>query len=115
VNSTLNHLPDTRRKIVFDKFHSAKHLSEAVDQVRRRENKQLPVFEKLGNPMPVKAHGGESAYDPPAVREHRHLSPASHHQRCQRISQFKDKFPNAPKAKGPATHPRPGPFPLLPG
>ena len=41
VNSTLNHLPDARRKIVFDKFHIAKHLSEAVDQVRRRENKQL--------------------------------------------------------------------------
>jgi transposase len=41
VTSTLNHLPDARRKIVFDKFHIAKHLSEAVDQVRRRENKQL--------------------------------------------------------------------------
>jgi transposase len=41
VNSTLNHLPDARNKIVFDKFHIAKHLSEAVDQVRRREQKQL--------------------------------------------------------------------------
>jgi len=41
INSTLNHLPDARRKIVFDKFHIAKHLSEAVDLVRRRENKQL--------------------------------------------------------------------------
>ena len=41
VNSTLNHLPDARHKIVYDKFHIAKHLSEAVDQVRRRENKQL--------------------------------------------------------------------------
>ena len=41
VTSTLNHLPDAQRKIVFDKFHIAKHLSEAVDQVRRRENKLL--------------------------------------------------------------------------
>jgi transposase len=41
VISTLNHLPDAQSKIVFDKFHIAKHLSEAVDQVRRRENKLL--------------------------------------------------------------------------
>lgn len=41
VSSTLNHLPEAQRKIVFDKFHIAKHLSEAVDLVRRRENKQL--------------------------------------------------------------------------
>jgi transposase len=41
VTSTLNHLPEAESKIVFDKFHIAKHLSEAVDLVRRRENKQL--------------------------------------------------------------------------
>lgn len=41
INSTLKHLPEARRKIVFDKFHIAKHLSEAVDLVRRRENRQL--------------------------------------------------------------------------
>jgi transposase len=41
VNSTLNHLPEAQGKIVFDKFHIAKHLSEAVDQVRRHEHKQL--------------------------------------------------------------------------
>lgn len=41
INSTRNHLPDAQRKIVFDKFHIAKHLSQAVDLVRRRENKQL--------------------------------------------------------------------------
>jgi transposase len=41
VNSTRLHLPDAERKIVFDKFHLAKHLSEAVDLVRRRENRQL--------------------------------------------------------------------------
>src|ERR1700761_648160 len=41
INSTLNHLPEARKKIVFDKFHIAKHLAEAVDLVRRRENKQL--------------------------------------------------------------------------
>lgn len=41
VNSTRRHLPGAGHKIVFDKFHIAKHLSEAVDLVRRRENKQL--------------------------------------------------------------------------
>lgn len=41
VNSTRRHVPEAHRKIVFDKFHIAKHLSEAVDLVRRRENKQL--------------------------------------------------------------------------
>jgi transposase len=38
---SLHPLPDARHKIVFDKFHIARHLSEAVDQLRRRENKQL--------------------------------------------------------------------------
>lgn len=41
VHSTRRHLPEADSKIVFDKFHIAKHLSEAVDQVRRREHKQL--------------------------------------------------------------------------
>jgi transposase len=41
INSTWRHLPEAHSKIVFDKFHIAKHLSEAVDLVRRRENKLL--------------------------------------------------------------------------
>ena len=41
VTSTLHHLPEAQGKIVFDKFHIAKHLAEAVDLVRRREQKQL--------------------------------------------------------------------------
>lgn len=41
IQSTLNHLPEAQKKIVFDKFHIAKHLSEAVDLVRRKENRQL--------------------------------------------------------------------------
>jgi transposase len=41
VNSAREHLPDADSKIVFDKFHIAKHLGDAVDQVRRAENKQL--------------------------------------------------------------------------
>lgn len=35
------HLPEADAKIVFDKFHIAKHLGDAVDQVRRAENKAL--------------------------------------------------------------------------
>jgi transposase len=40
-NSIRDHLPDADEKIVYDKFHVAKNLGEAVDQVRRAENKQL--------------------------------------------------------------------------
>src|SRR5208337_3590488 len=38
---TLRHLPKAEEKMVFDKFHVAKHLGEAVDKVRRTENKEL--------------------------------------------------------------------------
>jgi transposase len=41
VNSVRIHLKDGETKIVFDKFHVAKHLSDAVDQVRRTENRTL--------------------------------------------------------------------------
>ncbi len=41
VASVQEHLPEWERKIVFDKFHIAQHLGEAVDQVRRRENQTL--------------------------------------------------------------------------
>lgn len=41
VTSVRENLPGADAKIVFDKFHIAKHLANAVDQVRRRENKVL--------------------------------------------------------------------------
>lgn len=41
INSTKEHLPGADEKIVFDKFHVSKHLGEAVDKVRRGENKEL--------------------------------------------------------------------------
>lgn len=41
LDSVWEHLPEADKKIVFDKFHIAGHLGEAVDQVRRRENKIL--------------------------------------------------------------------------
>lgn len=41
VTSIRAHLPDADAKIVYDKFHIAKHLTDAVDQVRRAENKAL--------------------------------------------------------------------------
>jgi len=34
-------IPGAREKIAFDKFHVAQHLSKAVDQVRRQENRVL--------------------------------------------------------------------------
>jgi transposase len=39
--SLKQHLPGAEEKAVFDKFHVAKHLGEAVDKVRRREHKVL--------------------------------------------------------------------------
>jgi len=39
--SLRRHLPEAQSKIVYDKFHVAKHLTEAVDRVRRAENKTL--------------------------------------------------------------------------
>lgn len=34
-------IPEAERKICFDKFHVAQHLSKAIDQVRRREHKHF--------------------------------------------------------------------------
>ena len=39
--SVMAHVPEADKKIVFDKFHVAQHLGEAVDRVRRRESKTL--------------------------------------------------------------------------
>jgi transposase len=41
IGATRAHVPDADAKIVFDKFHIAKHLGDAVDRVRRRENREL--------------------------------------------------------------------------
>jgi transposase len=40
-NSVRQHVPDAEEKIVYDKFHVAKQLGDAVDSVRRAENKAL--------------------------------------------------------------------------
>ena len=39
IQSTRAHLPEAEGKIVFDKFHVAQHLGEAVDQVRRQDHR----------------------------------------------------------------------------
>ena len=41
VASVRAHVAEADQKIVFDKFHVAQHLSKAVDEVRRKENKAL--------------------------------------------------------------------------
>jgi transposase len=41
VQSTRAHLPGAEQKIVFDKFHVVKHLHDAVDRVRRGEQRVL--------------------------------------------------------------------------
>jgi len=41
IQSTCRHVPGAEEKIVFDKFHIVKHLHEAVDRVRRVEQRAL--------------------------------------------------------------------------
>jgi len=41
IASVREHVPEADSKIVFDKFHVAQHLGDAVDRVRRKENKTL--------------------------------------------------------------------------
>jgi transposase len=41
VDSVRDHVGEADKKIVFDKFHIAQHLGDAVDRVRRREHKEL--------------------------------------------------------------------------
>ena len=41
VDSVREHVAEADKKIVFDKFHIAQHLGDAVDRVRRREHKEL--------------------------------------------------------------------------
>jgi len=41
VKSVQEHLPESTHKIVCDKYHIARHLGEAVDRIRRREQKGL--------------------------------------------------------------------------
>ncbi|MCA9299744.1 MAG: ISL3 family transposase [Phycisphaerales bacterium] len=41
INSTLEHIPDAERKICFDRFHVMQHLSRAIDEVRKREHRDL--------------------------------------------------------------------------
>jgi transposase len=41
IGSVMSAVPDAASKIVFDKFHVAMHLNEAVDRVRRQEHRAL--------------------------------------------------------------------------
>ncbi len=41
IQSTRTHLDAAESKIVFDKFHVAKHVNEAVDRVRKAEHRAL--------------------------------------------------------------------------
>jgi transposase len=41
ISSTVAHVPCGRSKIVFDRFHIMKHMSEAVDAVRKAEHRRL--------------------------------------------------------------------------
>lgn len=41
IAATKEWIPDAEHKIAFDKFHVAKYLGDAVDKVRRAENKEL--------------------------------------------------------------------------
>jgi len=44
-NSTLRHVPDAASKIVYDNFHLARYMNQAVDEVRRVERAQMSTAE----------------------------------------------------------------------
>ncbi|EQD77230.1 transposase IS204/IS1001/IS1096/IS1165 family protein, partial [mine drainage metagenome] len=41
IASILEHVPGAKDKMVFDRFHIAKHANEGVDKVRKSENREL--------------------------------------------------------------------------
>jgi transposase len=41
IASTVAHVPEGKAKIVFDRFHIMKHMTEAVDKVRKQEHRLL--------------------------------------------------------------------------
>ena len=41
IAATVDHVPDGRDKIVFDRYHIMAHMNKAVDQVRRGEHRRL--------------------------------------------------------------------------
>ena len=41
INATRHYVPDAESKIAFDRFHVARHLNEAVNDVRKREHREL--------------------------------------------------------------------------
>jgi transposase len=45
IQSILKHVPQAEEKIVFDRYHIMGHLGKAVDQVRRKEHKDLMTRE----------------------------------------------------------------------
>lgn len=50
ISATLERVPDAGTKIAFARFHVARHLGDAVDNVRRAEHKELL---NEGNPILV--------------------------------------------------------------
>lgn len=46
VASALAHVPGAADKIVFDKFHIMKHMTQAVDTVRKREHREMLLRKK---------------------------------------------------------------------
>lgn len=41
IRSTMEHVPDAESKIAFDKFHVARAMNEGVNEVRKREHREL--------------------------------------------------------------------------
>ena len=56
------HVPGGKEKIVFDRFHIMKHMNEAIDAVRKEENRLLMEddFDILkGTKLPVAVRRGK--------------------------------------------------------
>jgi transposase len=61
IASVREHVSEPDGKIVFDKFHVAQHLGDAVDQVRRKENQTL----KAGGSTDWRGHATTGCGIPP--------------------------------------------------
>lgn len=69
LRSTLEHVDDARSKICFDRFHIAKLLNDAVNMVRRQENRQLAA-EGAYVPKHTKFVWAQNPENMPPLRRH---------------------------------------------
>ena len=83
VQATRAQVPDADRKIVFDRFHCAKHLNEGVARVRCAEHRELQACGDTrhqgtpGSAKPIASRGRRGGRSGPYATAHPPLDPPS--------------------------------------